>query len=255
MALGQCDWEVSGMMAGVHCAGENYVRAIGIALLIACVEGVAVMQSEDEPRLPDTDRRLVDIRHLNMHYTMPHYSTKRQWLRRARELREHILVACGLYPLPERTPLNARIFGRIERDDYTVEKVYFESYPGFFVTGNLYRPRGRKPPFPAVLCPHGHWRDGRLHNDERGSVPGRCINFAKQGYVVLSYDMVGYNDCNQVPHRFGDGREQLWGISPMGLQLWNSIRAIDFLCSLPDVDRKRIAVTGASGGGTQTFMV
>lgn len=203
-----------------------------------------------------SDRRLAVVRHLNMHYKFPGYATKEEWLARAAEIKEHILVSTGLVPQPKKCPLKARVFGKIERDGYTIEKVYFQSYPGFFVTGNLYRPRGKQGPFPGILTPHGHWAHGRLENQKRGSVPGRCINFARQGYVVFTYDMVGYTDSKQVDHRrWGGDREHLWGVSPMGLQLWNSIRSVDFLQSLPDVDPDRLGCTGASGGGTQTFML
>lgn len=208
---------------------------------------------------PSNDKRLVEIRNNSTAYAMPAYATEAQWQSRARYLRTRILVSCGLYPTPKKTPLNARVFGKIDRDDYSVEKVYFESYPGFFVTGNLYRPKGRKGPFPGISTPHGHWPRGRLQNTEgpsEGSVPGRCINLAKQGYVTFSYSMVGYNDSRQLEHRFGRGlRPKLWGISLTGLQLWNSVRALDFLSGLPDVDPDRIGVTGHSGGGTQTYMI
>ena len=158
--------------------------------------------------------------------------------------------------MPEKTPLNAHVFGRIEREDYTIEKVYFEAYPGFFTTGNLYRPKGMKGPFPGIVSPHGHWGRGRLENSEAGSVPGRCINFAKQGHVIFSYDMVGRCDSGeQIDHAYGGEREALWGLSLMALQLWNGVRAVDFLETLPDVDADRIGCTGASGGGTQTFML
>lgn len=205
------------------------------------------------------DKRISEIRcGEGMTYTFPTYQTKEEWLKRAEYLRKHILVSTGLYPMPEKTPLNAQVFGKIEHEDYTVEKVYFESYPGFFVTGNLYRPKGKKEPFPAVVCPHGHWSNGRLEDQKRGSVPGRCINFAKQGYVAFSYDMVGYNDSGkQIEHRniLTGKREELWGLGVMALQLWNSIRSVDFISSLEDVDAERIACTGASGGGTQTYML
>ncbi|MBN1491806.1 MAG: acetylxylan esterase [Phycisphaerae bacterium] len=152
--------------------------------------------------------------------------------------------------------MNLRIFGRIERDGYTVEKVYLESTPGFFVTGNLYRPRAAAGKHPGVACPHGHWQNGRLHDDERGSVPARCITLARMGCVVFSYDMIGYNDsAHQIIHRFEGQRETLWNIHPLGVQLWNSLRVVDFLESLPDVDPERIGCTGASGGGTQTFLL
>ena len=188
---------------------------------------------------------------------MPEYKTREEWEKRAADLRKHILISTGLWPLPEKGPLNAHIYGKIVHPDYTVEKVYFESYPGFLVTGNLYRPRGKEGPFPAIITPHGHWKHGRLEDSERCSVPARCINFARQGYVVFSWDMVGYLDSGkQVTHRFTDTPQHaLWGVSVMGLQLWNSMRAIDFLLSLPEVDSTRIGCTGASGGGTQTFMI
>ena len=208
-----------------------------------------------QPEPPAQDSRLTEIRHLDFIYHFTPYTSKDAWLARAAQLREHILVSTGLWPMPEKTPLNAQVFGRIERDGYTVEKVYFESVPGFFVTGNLYRPRDGKAKHPGILNPHGHWSTGRLENTDVGSIPGRCINLARQGHVAFSYDMVGYNDSNQVPHIYGGPREQLWGLSLMALQLWNSIRAVDFLCSLSDVDPQRIACTGASGGGTQTFML
>ena len=201
------------------------------------------------------DTRVYQTRDVNTLYTFPGY-TKAAWMAKAAELREHILVSNGLTPMPEKTPLNAHVFGRIEREDYTVEKVYFEAYPGFFTTGNLYRPKGMKGPFPGIVSPHGHWGRGRLENSEAGSVPGRCINFAKQGYVIFSYDMVGRCDSGeQIDHAYGGEREALWGLSLMALQLWNGVRAVDFLETLPDVDADRIGCTGASGGGTQTFML
>ncbi len=202
------------------------------------------------------DTRLLRIKTTDSKVDLPVYSSKEQWQRRAAALRKRILISAGLWPFPPKTPLNAHIFGRIDHEDYSVERVYFESYPGFFVTGNLYRPRGKLGPFPAILTPHGHWKHGRLENSQRASVPGRCINFARQGYVVFSYDMVGFCDSQQLTHKFAqDKLSQAWGINLLGLQLWDSIRALDFLESLPDVDTTRIGCTGASGGGTQTFLL
>ena len=184
----------------------------------------------------------------------PRYSSRDEWQLRAQELRTRVLASAGLMPLPDRTPLNAEIFGDITRADYIVSKVYFESLPGFFVTGNLYRPAGQGP-FPAILSPHGHWTYGRLENGATTSGPGRAIGLARMGFVVFTYDMVGYVDSQQLPHTFGGRREQLWGLSLAGLQLWNSIRALDFLESLPSVRRDAIGATGESGGGTQTFLL
>ncbi|HMJ88599.1 MAG TPA: acetylxylan esterase [Candidatus Acidoferrum sp.] len=212
------------------------------------------------------DRRASAPVTLNTLRSFPEVASKAAWERRAADIREQVLVSCGLWPMPEKTPLNAKIFGRIERDGYSVEKVYFQSYPGFYVAGNLYRPMGKKGPFPGILNPHGHWAKGRLEDVKDGSAVARCINFAKQGMVALSWDMIGYNDTQFATapgepgyrthrHFANDPTNQLWHISQMGLQTWNSVRALDFLASLPDVDPKRLACTGESGGGTQTFML
>ena len=202
-----------------------------------------------------SDRRVGDPRNLNQFMEFRRFSSLDAWERRADDLREHIRVLLGLMPEPEKSPLNPRVSGRIERDGYSVEKVAIESWPGFLVTGNVYRPLGRKGPFPGIVSPHGHWGEGRLADGESGSVPARCISFARQGFVIFSYDMVGYVDSCQLDHKYGGDPESMWGLSLMAVQTWNSIRAIDFVESLPDVDPDRIGVTGASGGGTQTFML
>jgi len=202
----------------------------------------------------ETRARQTPYRTLNDRFAAPRHSTLDAWKPRAEFLREHILASAGLLPLPEKTPLRPSIFGDVTRSDYRVSKVYFESLPGFFVTGNLYRPIGEGP-FPAILSPHGHWTYGRLENTPTTSGPGRAISLARQGFVVFSYDMIGYNDSQQLPHTFGGPRENLWGLSLGGLQLWNSIRAVDFLESLSYVRRDALGATGESGGGTQTFLL
>jgi hypothetical protein len=208
-------------------------------------------------------------RDLNTPRAFQAIDSRGEWQKRALEIRQHVQFATGLWPMPEKTPLNERTFGRVERDGYSVEKIYFETYPGFFLAGNLYRPLGKGTgPFPAILNPHGHWRNGRMADEELGSIAARCISFARQGMIAFSYDMVGYNDTIQVDHKFGsDPGNLLWNISLMGLQTWNSIRALDFLESLPDVadarrgrsflarGKKLLACTGESGGGTQTFIL
>ena len=199
------------------------------------------------------DARAQSTRHTDTHFTMPPVTDLAAWEAFATTLRTRMRVACGLYPWPEKTPLNAKVFDCYDGDGFTVKKVYFEAYPGFLVTGNLYKPAQGDGPFPGVVCPHGHWEQGRLENGERGSVPARCITLARMGCVVFSYDMIGYVDSLQFPHNWGDKTLKLYGLHPFALQLWSSIRAVDFITSLPEVDARRIACTGASGGGTQTF--
>src|SRR4030095_8010499 len=220
---------------------RSTMRILGAAILAAIVTTTPALDAQSGYRTLD-DR-----------FSPPQFETAESWNVRAAHLSEHVPAPAGLLPLPEKTPLRPTIFGEIRKADYTVSKVYFESLPGFFVTGNLYRPLGDGP-FPAILSPHGHWAYGRLENTLLNSGPGRAINLARQGFVVFTYDMVGYNDSLQVPHTFSGKREYLWGLSLSGLQLWNSIRSIDFLESLTYVRRDAIAMTGESGGGTQTFL-
>jgi len=202
------------------------------------------------------DRRNTVIATTDTHFAAPSFATLDEWKARRAGLQKQVLSAAGLLPFPARNPLNAQVFGRIENKDYSIEKVYIETLPGFYLAGNLYRPLGKKGPFPGMLAPHGHAQYGRLEDGELFSVPSRGINHARQGYVVFAYDMIGYNDTMQLPHVFGNTpQEQLWSFGPLGLQTWNSIRALDFLETLPDVDPKRLLVTGESGGGTQSFLL
>lgn len=240
--------------------------------------------AEESPRIStltgkSTDSRLGAARTLNSYHSFNVPETLAKWEARSKVLREQLLVAMGLWPLPLRTPLNAVIHGKIERKGYTVEKVYFASQPGHYVSGNLYRPAtplaaGEKRP--AVLTPHGHNKNGRFCETPDASIPAllktkaestpeaakyhlqaKCAMLARLGFVVFHYDMVGNADSLAIAHGegFKDVKAELWSQSAMGLQTWNSFRAYDFLESLPDVDAKKIGVTGQSGGGTQTFIL
>ena len=207
------------------------------------------------PPRPPADRRLSEVRRGDQRYSMPRYPSRAAWEERKAHLRRQILTAAGLWPEPERTPLQPIRTGRVERDGYSVENVALQSRPGFYVTGNLYLPLNVGGPYPAILNPHGHSRKGRLEHSEIFSTPLRCISLARQGYAAFAYDMVGYNDARQIRHDFGSWPDWLWSLGALGLQLWNSRRALDFLLSLPEVDPARLGCTGESGGGTQTFLL
>ncbi|HEY8743925.1 MAG TPA: hypothetical protein VIU62_12540 [Chloroflexota bacterium] len=207
------------------------------------------------PSRPPADRRLVDVCRIDQTYTMPAYDTLEAWERRKEVLREQILRTAGLLPQPPRTALEPVLGSRKVFGDYAVQTVALQSCPGFYLTGNLYWPLQVSGPLPGLLNPHGHSRRGRLEHTETSSTPARCISFARQGYVAFAYDMVGYNDARQIPHHFGNARDWLWGLGALGLQLWNSVRALDFLLSLPDVDPARVGCVGESGGATQTFLL
>lgn len=253
--------------------------------LVVLLCGTAFSTAEDSRTQPPKD--------LNGYFPFNPPSSLSEWDVRKDYVRRQILVAEGLWPMPTKTPLNAVVHGKIDRDGYTIEKVYFESAPGFFVTGNLYRPKNPKGKVPGVMFAHGHWQDARLSlsdadktraeiatGGERFEQGGRsifqslCVQLARMGCVVWQWDMLSDSDSVQfsrdVVHKFAKQRPEMntvenWGLySPqaeahaqciMGLQTWNAVRGLDFLLSLPEVDPERTAITGASGGGTQTMLL
>lgn len=272
--------------------------ALGFISPVLALGLISIGLAADVPRvLPQgkapADKRLEPPKDLDGYFPFQVPKTVPEWNKRAERVKRQMLVSQGLWPMPAATPLNPVIHGKVERDGYTVERVYFESFPGFYVTGSLYRPVGKTGKVPGILHPHGHWADGRFHDagekavadqikqggekyEEGGRSPlqARCMQLARMGCVAFHYDMIGYADSQQISfeiaHRFAKQRPDMnsaesWGLystqaeanlqSVMGLQTYNSIRALDFIISLPDVDAERIGVTGASGGGTQTFML
>lgn len=176
------------------------------------------------------------------------WTTRTDWVDRARLIRRQILQGARLDPLPKRTPLNAKIHSVRDEDGYSVANVSFEPFPGYCVGGNLYRPRGRKGPFAGVLSPHGHYRGDDGGGRFRASAQIRHATLARMGAVVLTWDMIGWGDSGHAGWKHGHPQA-------LSLQLWTSIRALDLLLEQEGVDENRIACTGSSGGGTQTFLL
>ncbi|MDZ7377367.1 MAG: acetylxylan esterase, partial [candidate division KSB1 bacterium] len=182
------------------------------------------------------------------------YSNVTEWQARAATIREGILRGMELWPLPEKCPLRPIIHSKRKYNGYTVENVAFESLPRFVVTGNLDRPTKGKKPYAGILCPHGHFKEPNGGGRFRPDMQYRCATLARMGAVVFAYDMIGWGESTQFDdYKFPDSHKNFKKAAK--LQTWNSIRAVDFLVSLKDVDPHRIGVTGASGGGTQTILL
>jgi dienelactone hydrolase len=265
---------------------------VSLTILLHLSSAVAGPKALKADELPN-DIRLKPLKDLNGYFPFKPTGSKTDWDQRAEYVRRQILVSQGLWPMPTKTPLNPIVHGKVDKAKYSVEKVFFQSMPGFFVTGSLYRPKGFEGKRPVVLSPHGHWNEGRFYDagedavrneiisgaerfEDGGRSPmqSRCVQLARMGSIVFHYDMIGYADSTQISfdlaHKFSKQRPEMntlenWGLfspqaearsqSVMGLQTYNTIRALDFVESLEDVDPDRIAVTGASGGGTQTFII
>lgn len=177
----------------------------------------------------------------------PTYTTSDAWKKRAIQIRAQILKGTGLDKFPNKCPLNP-IFGEKRvYDGYQVQNVAFESLPGVFVTGSLYTPLNAKGSIPGILNTHGHWSNPKDYGRYRPDAQKRFAVMARMGAMVFAYDMVGYGQLEE----FGWKHQHPEALK---LQLWNSIRSLDFLLSM-GADPKRIGMTGASGGGTQTFLL
>ena len=171
-------------------------------------------------------------------------ASKQVWETRAGQIRTQIREGMELLTLPTKPASAPIIHSKREMDGYTIENVAFESLPGVYVTGNLYRPLKKQKSYAGILCPHGHGENP--HGRFREQTQKRCATLARMGAVVFVPDMVGQGDAKQTEHKFSKA---------LKLLAINNIRSIDFLLSLPNVDPERIAVTGESGGGTQTFLL
>src|SRR5207247_10697200 len=182
------------------------------SIFTALAAAAAAPRVLPEGKLPD-DIRLEPLKDLDGYFPFTPPKSRAEWDKRAERVRRQILISQGLWPMPTKTPLNPIIHGKIDRGEYTVEKVYFESAPGFFVTGNLYRPKNITGKVPGILFAHGHWSNARLSEstaaevrreiadgEERFEQGGRsrfqsmCVQLARMGCVVWQWDMLGHSD-------------------------------------------------------------
>ena len=237
-----------------------------VATILVPLHGSAqssdILPAEIAPGVPKTDMMAVWLKQqalavLDRRDAAFEKLTDDQFADWQRERRDFFRRQIG--PFPERTPLNAKVTGRIEMDGYRIEKVIFESRPGFHVTGSLYLPTG-KGPFPAVLHPTGHSANAK----NRALYQEASIVIAKGGCAVLCYDPIGQGERKQlfqangkpfastIQHTLINQGCHLLGGNVAGIMIWDGMRAIDYLQSRPDIRGDKIGCTGISGGGTAT---
>jgi dienelactone hydrolase len=186
--------------------------------------------------------------------------TRDDWEKARPELRRQLLEMLGIWPLPARTDLQAKVTGKIERPKFTVEKIVFQSMPGLYVTGNLYIPKPAPTKAPTVLyvCGHGNVVKDGVSFGSKVHYQHHPAWYAEHGFVALVIDTLQLSEIPGLHH--GTYREKMWwwhtlGYTPAGVECWNGMRAVDYLETRPEVDARRIGVTGRSGGGAYSWWI
>ncbi|MEW6303083.1 MAG: acetylxylan esterase [Verrucomicrobiota bacterium] len=225
----------------IHCA-------LGVLWLMA-----AMVQAADPPALPEQFLNFIKAQAAELRSGEEMPRTLRQWEKQRQQLREDMQRAWGEFPSAP-CPLEARKLGELQRDGYRVEKIIFQTRPGVWMTANAYVP-DRPGKLPAVLGVHGHWRGAK----QDPVVQARCIGLAKHGFFVLMVDAFGAGERG-TGKALGEYHGEMTaatlfptGLALSGLQVYENMRAVDYLQSRPEVDAARIGITGASGGGNQTM--
>jgi hypothetical protein len=190
--------------------------------------------------------------------------TLEDWKEKRGEYRRQLHEMLGLDPLPEKTDLKPVITGRLEQEDFVVEKLYFQSRPGLYVTGNLYLPKkiNLEKPLPTILYVCGHSRvlgpDGKTPMGAKAGYQHHGAWYARNGYACLTIDTLQLGEIEGIHH--GTHRYGMWwwlnrGYTPAGVEAWNCVRALDYLETRPEIDKTRFGVTGRSGGGAYSWWI
>jgi dienelactone hydrolase len=237
------------------------MKTIASLLLLACLCSTAATLSPQWAVPDDSLARYFERRTRELsERCLGDVTNAAAWQARAPKLRAELAEMLGLDPLPARTDLKATTTGRLEHEHFTVENLHFQSLPGFYVTANLYLPKNAPQPAPAVLyvCGHGPVISNGVSYGNKVSYQHHGAWFARNGYVCLVIDTLQLGEIQGLHH--GMYREGMWwwnarGYTPAGVEAWNSMRALDYLSTRPEVDTNRFAVTGRSGGGAYSWFL
>ena len=242
-------------------AGVVRTALVALAFLCACTASSAARKAPDTSR---ADRMLADYFRAETaklaDRCMADIEDLADWQARRGVYRKQLLEMLGLDPLPEKTDLKAVVTGKVEQEEFYVEKVHFQSKPGLYVTALLYLPKDTDKPAPAILyvCGHGGVKKNGISYGNKVAYQHHGAWFARHGYVCLAIDSLQLGEIESIHH--GTYRYKMWwwnsrGYSPAGVEAWNCIRALDYLQSRPEVDGERIGVTGRSGGGAYSWWI
>lgn len=201
-----------------------------------------------------------EVTKLEQSNELTRYETLADWERAKPVLRQQLFDMLGLDPMPQRLPLQPVVTGVVEHPEFVVERLHFQSLPGLYVTGNLYRPVQQDGPLPTVLyvCGHGQVKKDGISFGNKTHYQHHGAWFARNGYVCLTIDTLQLGEIEGVHH--GTHRLNRWwwnsrGYTPAGVEAWNCIRALDYLETRPEVDASRFGVTGRSGGGAYSWWI
>ena len=232
-------------------------------LFITCPAPSSVAHAQgrtlaDNPELADFFES--QVTEIEQQQNLTQYTTLQQWEAARPVLRQQLFDMLGLDPLPHKTPLKPTITGTVEHDEFIVERLHFQSLPGLYVTANLYRPKQQTEALPTVLyvCGHGRVKQDGISYGNKTHYNHHGGWFARNGYVCLTIDTLQLGEIEGVHHGTHNLNRWWWnsrGYTPAGVEAWNCIRALDYLETRPEVDAKRLGVTGRSGGGAYSWWI
>jgi dienelactone hydrolase len=223
----------------------------------AQIPKIAGQPTPGDARLADYFRNEVSVLSSNC---LANIQTLDDWKPKRAEYRRQLQEMLGLWPMPDKTDLKAVVTGKIEHDDFTVEKIYFQASPKLYVTANLYLPKNLGRPAPVILyeCGHIGVKTNGVSFGNKAFYQTDGAWFARNGYVCLVIDTVLAGEIQGI--HTGTRDHGLWwwnsrGYTPAGVEAWLGIRALDYLCTRPEVDTNHIGITGHSGGGAYSWTI
>ncbi len=245
----------------------RHSAVVGVLLSVSWLAPAAAQnRPSDSPKLDTTrgDKMLADYFAAETaklrDACLADIKTLDDWKAKRGEYRRQLLEMLGLDPLPEKTDLKPVITGKLDHDDFVVEKLHFQSRPGLYVTGNLYLPKKIDKPLPTILyvCGHSVVKVDGVAMGAKAGYQHHGAWYARNGYACLTIDTLQLGEIEGIHH--GTHRYGMWwwlnrGYTPAGVEAWNCVRALDYLETRPEIDKTRFGVTGRSGGGAYSWWI